>query len=352
GVSMSPILISLISITEKLGIPVSVVEKTLKTEENQLSAIQMYNIKREIYGTFLYSDSSSETGYIQITCGPLLMAEVNFGLKEAENTTQEFRQILTNLFILANHHSPKKIDDKQLNLEEFYQSQTFSYNTFYDIEEYYKLELLLFSHVKDRNKLAAIKTLELFIKYYYKSLTSDQLKCFYCALITLLTRVEVEKGVPVSKVFNRQFQYYEYLQEIRDINKFETLAKQAIHDFLAHPTNIPKKTYSPVTVCVLNYVENHLYEAISLKDICDVLNRDSKYVGRLFYKEVGMHFKDFMHLKKIEKAKYFLLFSNKSINQIAEELSFSTQSHFSTVFKKIVGITPYKYQRNRVYYSY
>ncbi|EOS7940263.1 hypothetical protein D3I96_RS11420, partial [Enterococcus hirae] len=48
---MSPILISLISITEKLGIPVSVVEKTLKTEENQLSAIQMYNIKREIYGT-------------------------------------------------------------------------------------------------------------------------------------------------------------------------------------------------------------------------------------------------------------------------------------------------------------
>ncbi|EMF0190526.1 helix-turn-helix transcriptional regulator [Enterococcus hirae] len=324
---MSPILISLISITEKLGIPVSVVEKTLKTEENQLSAIQMYNIKREIYGTFLYSDSSSETGYMQITCGPLLMAEVNFGLKEAEDTTQEFRQILTNLFILANHHSPKKIDDKQLNLEEFYQSQTFSYNTFYDIEEYYKLELLLFSHVKDRNKLAAIKTLELFIKYYYKSLTSDQLKCFYCALITLLTRVEVEKGVPVSKVFNRQFQYYEYLQEIRDINKFETLSKQAIHDFLAHPTNIPKKTYSPVTVCVLNYVENHL-------------------------KEVGMHFKDFMHLKKIEKAKYFLLFSNKSINQIAEELSFSTQSHFSTVFKKIVGITPYKYQRNRVYYSY
>lgn len=101
--------------------------------------------------------------------------------------------------------------------------------------------MLLFSHVKDRNKLAAIKTLELFIKYYYKSLTSDQLKCFYCALITLLTRVEVEKGVPVSKVFNRQFQYYEYLQEIRDINKFETLAKQAIHDFLAHPTNIPKK---------------------------------------------------------------------------------------------------------------
>ncbi len=95
-----------------------------------------------------------------------------------------------------------------------------------------------------------------------------------------------------------------------------------------------------------------MLEAISLKSICDDVSRDSKYVGRLFYKEVGMHFKDFVHLKKIEKAKYFLLFSDKTINQISEELSFSNQSHFSAVFKKIVGLTPYIYQRNRVYYSY
>lgn len=349
---MSPILISLISITERLGIPVNVVEEEISPEENQLSTIQVFNIKREIYGTFLYNDSASDGEYTRITCGPLLMAEVKFGLKEAEDATQEFKQILTNLFMLANHYLPESIDEKQLKLEDFYQLQTFSYNTFDEMDEYYKLELLLFSHVKDRNKLAAIKTLDLFIKHYYNYFSSDQLKCFYLALITLLTRVEIEKGVPVSKVFDQQFHYYQYLQEIQDIHTFEFLSKQAVHNFIAHPTNLPKKDYSPITVCVLNYIENHLYEVISLKEISASLNRDSKYVGRLFHKEVGMCFKDFSQLKKVEKAKYFLLFSNKSINQISEELSFSTQSHFSATFKKVVGITPYKYKCNRVYYSY
>lgn len=348
---MSPILFSLVSITEKLGIPINIVEEVVVTKK-LIPTIQIYNSQREIYGIFFYSDDLCGTQYAQITCGPLLMPEVKFGLKEAAGLTQVFKQILTNLFILANRYPPEIIDDKQLDLEAFYQLQKFSYNTFYDIDEYYKLELLLFSHIKDRNKLAAIKTLELFIKYYYKYLSSDQLKCFYCALITLLTRVEIEKGVPVSKVFDQQFHFYKYLQEIRDIYTFEVLAKQAIHDFLAHPNNLPKKNYNPITVCVLNYVENNIYEVITLNDICASLKRDSKYVGRLFYKEIGIHFKDYVHLKKIEKAKHFLLFSNKTINQISEELSFSTQSHFSSIFKKIVGITPYRYQRNRVYYSY
>ena len=312
----------------------------------------MYNKKREIYGTFLYKDRELEKEITRIIFGPLFMAEVKFGLKKAQDATQEFKQILSGLFILVNHYSPSNIEDNELNLEIFYQSQTFAYNTFPDIDEYYKLELLLFSHVKDRNKLAAIKTLELFIKYYYKNISIDQLKCFYCALITLLTRVEIEKGVPVSIIFDKQIYYYQYLSEIRDIYIFEALSKKAIHDFVSNSNNIPKKHYSPITVYVLNYIENHLYETISLKEICDDLNRDSKYVGKLFYQEVGLHFKDFIHLKKIEKAKYFLLFSSKTINQISEELSFSTQSHFSTVFKKVVGVTPYKYRCNRIYYSY
>lgn len=51
-------------------------------------------------------------------------------------------------------------------------------------------------------------------------------------------------------------------------------------------------------------------------------------------------------IKKFEKSKYYLLFSNKSIYEIAEDLSFSSQSHFSSVFKKIVGTTPNKYKKH------
>jgi YesN/AraC family two-component response regulator len=347
------ILFSLLEITEKLGIPTKVLNSAIDdTEQELVNSIQLYNIHREIYGTFFYKNNDPSSHYGQIIFGPLLMAEVKFGLSEAESATQEFRQILNNLFVLMNHKLPEYINEEQLNLEHYYQTNKFSYNTFDDMDEFYRLELLLFSHIKDRNKLAASKTLELFIKHYYKHLTVNQLKCFYCALITLLTRVEIEKGNPVNKVFDQQLLYYHYSQEVQNIHTFEGLIKRALQDFFTQSTKIPKNTYSPTTICVLNYVENHLYEATTLAEICQSLNREAKYVGKLFYKEIGMHFKDYVHLKKIEKAKYLLLFSNKTINEISEELSFCSQSHFSSIFKRIVGTTPYKYKSKRVYYSY
>ncbi|MTD37544.1 helix-turn-helix domain-containing protein [Erwinia sp. CPCC 100877] len=349
----STVLFSLLEITEKLGIPTKVLNSAAaEVKQELLNSIQLYNINREIYGTFFYKKNAAASQYDQIIFGPLLMAEVKFGLSEAKSATQEFREILNNLFVLMNHVLPEHINEEQLNLEYYYQTSKFTYNTFEDMDEFYRLELLLFSHIKDRNKLAASKTLELFIKHYYKHLTTNQLKCFYCALITLLTRVEIEKGNPVNKVFNQQLLYYHFSQEIQDIHTFEGLIKRAFQDFFSQSTKIPKNTYSPTTICVLNYVENHLHEATTLAEICHSLGREAKYVGKLFYKEIGMHFKDYVHLKKVEKAKYLLLFSNKTINEISEELSFCSQSHFSSIFKRIVGTTPYKYKSKRVYYSY
>lgn len=349
---MKSFLCSVKAIIERLGIPITVTDEVIEVDEVQLTSIEIYNVKREIFGSFYYWTDEKKARASHIICGPILMAEVKFGLEEAQNVIQEFGQILTDLYTLSNHCPPKFINYQKLGIEEFYTLDKFSYNTFGDMNEFYKLELLFFSHVKDRNKIAVLRTFNLLINYYYKNLSSEQLKCFYCALITLLTRVEIEKGVPVGKVFDQQLHYYQYLKEIQNIRTFEELGKRAIHDFFAHPANLPKKSYNPIIVYILNYVENHITEVLTLNEICTSINRDSKYVGKLFYKEIGMHFKEFTHFKKIEKAKQYLLFSNKTLNQISEELSFSSQSHFSSIFKKIVGMSPCKYQRNRVYYSY
>ena len=48
--------------------------------------------------------------------------------------------------------------------------------------------------------------------------------------------------------------------------------------------------------------------------------------------------------KKIEVAKDLLKFSDYSMIEIANHLSFSSQSHFIQQFKEVVGITPKKYR--------
>ena len=54
--------------------------------------------------------------------------------------------------------------------------------------------------------------------------------------------------------------------------------------------------------------------------------------------------------KKIEKATHLLRYSDKSIIDIANYLSFSSQSHFIQTYEDFTGMTPKKY-RNKYYKS-
>ena len=54
--------------------------------------------------------------------------------------------------------------------------------------------------------------------------------------------------------------------------------------------------------------------------------------------------------KKIEKATHMLKYSDKPIVDIANYLSFSSQSHFIQIFEGFTGLTPKKY-RDKYYKS-
>ena len=47
---------------------------------------------------------------------------------------------------------------------------------------------------------------------------------------------------------------------------------------------------------------------------------------------------------RIDESKKLLIYSNKSIQDIAYDIGFNYQSHFSTVFKKMENLTPLEYR--------
>ena len=72
------------------------------------------------------------------------------------------------------------------------------------------------------------------------------------------------------------------------------------------------------------------------------------YLSRLFKKELGIAVSDYIREKKIDKAQNLLKYSDFTLVEIANYLSFSSQSHFIQTFEKLVGMTPKKY-RDRYY---
>jgi|SRR5690625_142002 len=94
------------------------------------------------------------------------------------------------------------------------------------------------------------------------------------------------------------------------------------------------------------YVRCHLEEKISLKDIAEFVHLNPSYFSRMFKKETGEGFIEYVTRMKMEKAKELLDNTTKSVEQIAIELSFDSKSYFLKTFKKQIGMSPnaYKYK--------
>lgn len=74
------------------------------------------------------------------------------------------------------------------------------------------------------------------------------------------------------------------------------------------------------------------------------LNLSANYFGDLVKKETGTTALDYIQSKLIDEAKEKIFSPEKSINEIADELGFKYQQHFTRLFKQKVGLTPNEYR--------
>lgn len=91
---------------------------------------------------------------------------------------------------------------------------------------------------------------------------------------------------------------------------------------------------------VLKYLEAHYNESINSKSISEVLYYNQSYFCRVFKKNFGTAFCNYLCLFRLSSAKVMLEDSDKSITDIAFDTGFSSVSYFIKCFKKQYGISP------------
>ena len=69
------------------------------------------------------------------------------------------------------------------------------------------------------------------------------------------------------------------------------------------------------------------------------------YFGDLIKKETGKNPQEYIQSKIIDTAKDMLADTEKTVNQIADELGFQYSQHFNRLFKKVAGYTPSEYRK-------
>lgn len=94
---------------------------------------------------------------------------------------------------------------------------------------------------------------------------------------------------------------------------------------------------------LIDFIESHLSEKLDLALLAKQAGVSRSSLAETFRREFGISPHQFIIRQRIEYAKKYLHQQNRSVTEIAHELGFSGQSHFSTTFKRITGLVPTDY---------
>jgi two-component system response regulator YesN len=87
--------------------------------------------------------------------------------------------------------------------------------------------------------------------------------------------------------------------------------------------------------------------SLSLQTAAEKLYVSPEHLCRIFRRETGATFVDFVTSIRIRRATELLLSSDLKMHEIADEIGFSTQHYFSVTFKRIMGVSPAEYRKGR-----
>lgn len=96
---------------------------------------------------------------------------------------------------------------------------------------------------------------------------------------------------------------------------------------------------------VEGFIEMYGLRHLRLRDISQELFISEGYLNSIFKSVTGFTIMQYIEHRRIEKAKYLLVSTRESINDISKQLGYYDQYHFSKSFKKAAKFTPTQYRK-------
>jgi AraC-like DNA-binding protein len=110
------------------------------------------------------------------------------------------------------------------------------------------------------------------------------------------------------------------------------------------PTRAGTARYSEA---IMQWIENHYVEDVTLKKLADVTHLSTSYVSRVFRRETGSRITDYLTARRIKEACTLLETTDFPVEQIGTRVGVANTSYFIQLFRNSIGMTPLQYRSGR-----
>jgi AraC family transcriptional regulator len=170
-------------------------------------------------------------------------------------------------------------------------------------------------------EMGAKKPVELMPRFHFRDALLEQL---VRALVT-----EFEQPEPPDRV------YADSLAHTLIVHLIKKYSKTRVRLQLSRQ-GLPHRTLSRV----VEFIEAHLSDDLSLREIADVTGMSPSYFLTMFKRATGLAPHQYLIGKRIERARVLLTETRLPIADIATQTGFADQSHLTRMMRRYTGLTP------------
>jgi len=134
------------------------------------------------------------------------------------------------------------------------------------------------------------------------------------------------------------------IEKSDSIAELNEVLKEISLSVVAKVNNFNNKKIKLILKKAVDYLSLHYSEQVTLSEVADYTYVSTYYLSRMFKKELGKNFIDYLNEIRILKAKELLKDPKYKSYEIAEMVGILDAHYFSRLFKKYEGLSPTEYR--------
>ena len=159
-----------------------------------------------------------------------------------------------------------------------------------------------------------------------------------------------EKKVEQDAFFSEQFTYEDMLQSFHSDEELTDAIDKCLHNYgkkLAEKEGREEENYTVQERIreVMRYLEEIMDRMINRREAAKYVFLNEDYFSRMFRKETGMGFKEYLLKIKMDYAGKLLANTTMPVTLIASKVGYENFTNFSQMFRKVMGTTPTEYRK-------
>jgi AraC-like DNA-binding protein len=162
-----------------------------------------------------------------------------------------------------------------------------------------------------------------------------------------IARAAIEGGVSEIAAAAVYFDHRKKAERVNSGQEMQNLLYDSYIEYANMVASVQTKKLPILAHRCRDYIREHLYEPIAVSQIAQKLNVSRSYLSHAYKTACGETILERIHKAKIAAAEVLLEYSRLSLADIAAQLGFASQSHFTQIFCKQSGITPRQYRESK-----